>query len=241
MEGYLDEKEMEELIAAKGLPKSFGQPRFNPLEMMIFRKIQLQNFFLSRWMRLRYRDRVIFGKDCRIDPSTFILRGTGVVEFGEGVIIERGIHKVFFNLEPMSKVTIGANTWLQTFTDDILFSCKSGAEIVIGKNSWFSGCQFAATRKIIMGEHTMIGNGCMIIDSEFHQMENDAPIPCAPVTIGSHVFMPSFVSVLKGVTIGDHCMFGTGSLVTEDIPDHSLAAGRPAKVIRKIGDRDKAW
>jgi acetyltransferase-like isoleucine patch superfamily enzyme len=237
----VDEKQMAELIAAKGLPKSFGQPKFGRLETLIFRKLMLENILLEKWMRLRYRDRVIFGKGCKIDPKTFMLRGAGVVEFGENVIIERGLHKVFFNLEPYSKVTIGANSWFQTFTDDILFSCKSGAEIVIGKNSWFSGCQFAAAKKIVMGEHTMIGNHCMIIDSEYHQMENDAAIPTAPVTIGSHVFMPSQVSVLKGVTIGDHCMFGTGALVISDIPDHSLAAGRPAKVIRKIGDRDRAW
>ena len=51
--------------------------------------------------------------------------------------------------------------------------------------------------------------------------------------------MPSHVTVLKGVSIGDHCVIGTGSLVTEDVPPHSLAAGRPARVIRKLGNRDQ--
>ena len=51
--------------------------------------------------------------------------------------------------------------------------------------------------------------------------------------------MPSYVTVLKGVTIGDHCVIGAGSLVSSDIPSNSFAAGRPARVIREIADRDQ--
>lgn len=38
--------------------------------------------------------------------------------------------------------------------------------------------------------------------------------------------------ILPGVTIGDHCVIGAGAVVTRNIPDHSLAVGNPAKVIR---------
>ena len=42
------------------------------------------------------------------------------------------------------------------------------------------------------------------------------------------------VAVMPGVTIGDNCTIAAGSIVTKDIPDNSLAAGVPCKVIRKI-------
>lgn len=39
---------------------------------------------------------------------------------------------------------------------------------------------------------------------------------------------------MPGVTIGDGCVIGAGSVVTKDIPDNVLAAGVPCKVIRDI-------
>jgi acetyltransferase-like isoleucine patch superfamily enzyme len=40
--------------------------------------------------------------------------------------------------------------------------------------------------------------------------------------------------VTSGVSIGERCVIGANSVVTEDIPPHSIAAGSPARVIRKI-------
>jgi len=217
---------------------SFGQVDFNWRERLILRYFQLENYFLDKWMRWRYVDRVKFGRNCRIDPKTFMVRGTGVVELGENVIIERGLHRVFLNLEPNSRVVIGAGTWFQTFDDNIIFSCKSGAEIILGRNCWFSGGLFSASERITIGEHTLIGYNCMVLDSDLHQLDNESGVKTAEVRIGSHCWIPSHTIILKGVRIGDHCVIGTGSLVIDDIPDHSFAVGRPAKVIKKIKDRD---
>lgn len=51
------------------------------------------------------------------------------------------------------------------------------------------------------------------------------------VTIGNHVFIGAGVIVLPNVHIGNHVVIGAGSVVSHDIPDNSLAAGNPAKVI----------
>ena len=208
-------------------------------ERTLLRGIALEQALGRGWLRWRCRDRVRFGRGCRVDWRTFVFRGLGELVLGEGVIIERGIHRVLFNLEPGSRVTFGPGVWIQTLNDDCVFSCKAGAEITIGRNCWFSGGLYGASERISIGEHTLIGYGCMILDSDLHQLDNDSSLETRPITIGSHVWMPSRVTVLKGVTIGDHCVIGTGSLVTEDIPDHSLAAGRPARVIRRLGDRDR--
>ena len=42
------------------------------------------------------------------------------------------------------------------------------------------------------------------------------------------------VIILKGVTIGEGAIIGAGSVVTHDIPAWTIAAGNPAKVIKKI-------
>ena len=60
-----------------------------------------------------------------------------------------------------------------------------------------------------------------------------------PITIEDGCWIASNVIVLPGVTIGKNSVIGAGSVVTKDIPDNSLAAGNPCKVIRKITDKDK--
>lgn len=61
----------------------------------------------------------------------------------------------------------------------------------------------------------------------------------APITIGDNVWLASNVTVCSGVTIGNNCVIGAGSVVTRDIPDNSLAVGVPAKVLRKITEKDR--
>lgn len=51
------------------------------------------------------------------------------------------------------------------------------------------------------------------------------------VTIGNNVFIGAEVVVLPGVTIGNNVIVGANSTVTHDIPDNTVVAGTPAKVI----------
>ena len=59
-----------------------------------------------------------------------------------------------------------------------------------------------------------------------------------PIVIGNNVWMGCNVVVCPGVTIGDNCVIGVGSVVTRDIPPHHLAFGVPAKPIREITEED---
>ncbi len=55
----------------------------------------------------------------------------------------------------------------------------------------------------------------------------------ADTRIGSRCFIGAGSIILPGITIGDECVIGSGSVVTKDIPARSLAAGNPAKIIRR--------
>lgn len=54
------------------------------------------------------------------------------------------------------------------------------------------------------------------------------------VDIGSHVFIGAGSIILPNVKIGNHVIIGAGSIVSRDIPDNSVAAGNPCKVIHPI-------
>ncbi len=59
-----------------------------------------------------------------------------------------------------------------------------------------------------------------------------------PVKIGSDCWFGANVTVCPGVTVGDGCVIGAGSVVTKDIPAGYFAAGVPCKVIRKLTEKD---
>ena len=70
-------------------------------------------------------------------------------------------------------------------------------------------------------------------DGSFYNLEY-----AKPIVIESDCWLASNVIVCGGVTIGEGSVIGAGSVVTRDIPSHSLAAGNPCKVIRKLSEAD---
>ena len=59
-----------------------------------------------------------------------------------------------------------------------------------------------------------------------------------PVHIGNDCWLGANVVVCPGVTIGDGCVIGAGSVVVKDIPANSFAAGNPCRVIRTLSEKD---
>lgn len=57
----------------------------------------------------------------------------------------------------------------------------------------------------------------------------------------AHVWVGANVSILPGVTIGDNCVIGAGSVVTHSIPANSVTYGAPCEVVREIGDKDREY
>jgi lipopolysaccharide O-acetyltransferase len=62
-----------------------------------------------------------------------------------------------------------------------------------------------------------------------------------PVIIGENCFIGYRVTVLPNVTIGRNCVIGSHSVVTKNIPDYSMVAGSPARIIKKYDFQLKDW
>ena len=70
----------------------------------------------------------------------------------------------------------------------------------------------------------------------FRNLYHDFVPSSGKVSIGNNVYIGRDVTILKGVSIGDNCIIGLGSIVTKDIPDNSVVCGVPAKVVCSIDE-----
>jgi acetyltransferase-like isoleucine patch superfamily enzyme len=103
-----------------------------------------------------------------------------------------------------------------------------------------TGGTICAANKIIIGDRVTIGANTTIIDTDFHPMsieerqEHPNDTKSLPIIIENDVFIGMNSLILKGVHIGEGSVIGAGSVVARSIPPGVVAAGNPAKVIRKI-------
>jgi maltose O-acetyltransferase len=111
---------------------------------------------------------------------------------------------------------------------------NEGGRLEIGEGTYINyGVSIAANSSIKIGKKCNIGTYCIVIDSDYHGIEDrDNPPPPQPVVLEDNVWLGARVIVLKGVTIGKDSVIGAGSVVTKNIPPRSVAVGLPAKVIK---------
>ena len=148
------------------------------------------------------------------------------VVIGPGFLCNSGVENGIGN-ECYSKIVVGDN-----------------AELIIGEESGMSNTVIQCRQKVYIGQRVRIGNGSLIMDSDFHSLDwrertffdnhADEPVKTAPISIGDNVFIGTHSIICKGVNIGDHSIIAAGSVVVCDIPANEIWGGNPAKLIRKI-------
>jgi acetyltransferase-like isoleucine patch superfamily enzyme len=135
------------------------------------------------------------------------------LEVGAGVLFEPG---VWITAPGQARVRIGAGTFLNR------------------------GVMVASHELVEIGEHCMLANGCFVSDASHRFDDPDRPVTWqgfqskGPTRIGDNCWLGANVVVTSGVTIGERCVIGADSVVTKDIEPFSIAAGAPARVLRRI-------
>lgn len=124
----------------------------------------------------------------------------------------------------------------------ILKTTSPGGRIILGYNVGISGATISG-RDIKIGNNVLIGSGVLITDSDSHSLlpsKRNIPsfIISKPIVIEDDVFIGARSIILKGVNIGKGSVIGAGSVVSKSIPPMHIAAGNPAKIIKRIEDPD---
>lgn len=107
-------------------------------------------------------------------------------------------------------------------------------KIRIGKNVFINSNFLAMSRGgITIEDDVQIAPNVQMISNNHDPYERQVLL-CKPVLVKKGAWIGAGVTILPGVTIGEHAIVGAASVVTHDIPDFAVAVGNPAKVIRML-------
>jgi acetyltransferase-like isoleucine patch superfamily enzyme len=167
----------------------------------------------GRGITLRHPNKIIIDNDVVVDDFCVLdakgLKNNGI-HIKENVFIGRG--SIIYTKD--GDITLGRNT-------------------NIGFNSMiFSGSN------VSLGENTILASFVYIIGGGHDYTRTDIPIaeqdkPSLGVTVGDNCWLGAGAKVFDGVKIGEDSIIGAGAVVIKDVPPFSIAAGMPARVIRK--------
>lgn len=153
-----------------------------------------------------------------------------------------------FRIEGGKNIYIKNNTYINRYSWIATYNLTGfKAQIVIGENVRISYyCHIISTYSVVIGNNVNIANSVYISDN-IHGYENiSIPIKDQPiiqknkVIIGNDTWIGEHACII-GAKIGKHCVIGANSVVTKNIPDYSVVAGVPAKIIKRYDVKSKGW
>lgn len=117
------------------------------------------------------------------------------------------------------------------------FYTEYGCHTYIGKGTFLNhnvsiidACPIHIGNQVLLGPNSVISS----VVGRFTAGPDADHEVAIPITLGHRVWVGANVRIAAGVSIGDNCVIGAGSLVTESLPANTLAYGIPAVRIRKI-------
>lgn len=131
---------------------------------------------------------------------------------------------------------IGDNTKIGTFVE-----IQKGAKV--GKNCKISSHTFIC-EGVIIEDEVFVGHNVTFINDLFPRataadgmLQTEDDWACVPTHVKKGASIGSSATLLCGITVGNNAIVGAASVVTKDVPDDTIVAGNPAKVIRKVNEK----
>ena len=171
------------------------------------------------------------GKRCQIRFGSRFLGGR-YMTFGDGFVLSTG---AVFAVYP----TYGG-------VDNPVMK-EEGRGIVIGNHvSANRNLTIYCADSVEIEDDVMMGSGILITDNDhgIDPTQKDfrcQPLITRPVKIGKGCWIGERASILSGVEIGEHSIVAAGAVVTKSIPPYSIAAGVPARVIKRWNFETGEW
>lgn len=176
-------------------------------------------------------------------PANVTLAGSAYLETSYSFICHRSLRE--------NAVCIGHGASVYEAT---MFDLGVNGRVTIGNYALLNGVRLICDAEVMIGEYSLLSWNVVIMDS-YRMAANGAARrseltaiaarrhlvasvdrPPQPVRIEANVWIGFDSCILPGVTIGEGAIIGARSVVTGNIPAFSIAAGNPAKVIRRIAD-----
>lgn len=137
------------------------------------------------------------------------------------------------NLFPLIFKRLGKNSWFE-----LPFNCDYGQHIEVGENCYFNHhCSIGDGGKVIIGNNVLIGPYVGIYTAQ-HPLDSQQRLAgwqrVSDIEIGDNVWIGANCTILPGVKIGKNAVIGAGSVVTQNVPENTLAYGVPCRLIRKL-------
>jgi len=147
---------------------------------------------------------VTVGSNCYVSQKAAVYAEEGEIKIGDRTFIAAGAYVT-------GDVTLGADCTVNPYAT------------VRGRVRGGDGIRIASYVCIIAFNH---GYGSADIPV-FKQ-----GITCKGITLGNDVWIGAHVTILDGITIGNHTILAAGAVVTKDVPDYAIVGGNPARVLR---------
>jgi bifunctional UDP-N-acetylglucosamine pyrophosphorylase/glucosamine-1-phosphate N-acetyltransferase len=187
---------------------------------------------------------VTIGQDTILWPDTYLIGTTSIgqgSEIGPNAMIRDSVigNRTRILAAVMEQAELEDNVEIGPFA-----RLRKGAHLAQGVHMG----NFGEVKNSYLGPGTKMGHFSYIGDATIGQDVNigAGTITCNfdglrkyPTQIGAGSFIGSDTMLVAPVTLGEGAHTGAGAVVTKNVPDHSLAVGMPARVIRKLEKRDE--
>jgi acetyltransferase-like isoleucine patch superfamily enzyme len=174
----------------------------------------------------------------RLSGKTFsVLAGAAFASFGKRSVLQPPVRLTGEKRIAIgSGVFVGSGSWLQ-----VLAGVDEGIALTIGDRTSIAGqCVVSVAARVELGSDVLLARNVYIADHSHRIDDLEVPIgrqgiaDVSPVTICDGAWLGQNVVVCPGVRIGHGAVVGANSVVKHDIPDHAVAVGAPARVVREL-------
>jgi acetyltransferase-like isoleucine patch superfamily enzyme len=138
-------------------------------------------------------------------------------------------------------ITIGPRLSVRGRTTRAELGTRHRGTLTLGREVYLNqGASVVACERITIGDRVRIGDHAAIHDSDYHPVSADLPLRVRPIVIEDDVWIGRGAIIMPGVEVGRGSVVAAGAVVTRSMPERSLAAGVPARVIREL-DVPHGW